>query len=121
MFSDPQSVTVNAVAKSMPRVNTASVGNKTTTDYLSADGLYSLTISQQRNADGRVRTLVKFQQKAVVTNPLDSTNDYDVESWQIVMDRPSFGFTAQQCDYNWAGIKAWLDTTAVTKLFGGET
>jgi len=121
MFADPQTVTVNAVAKVMPRVSTVVNGNKTTTDYLSADGLYGLTISQQRNADGRIRTLVKFTQKAIVTNPLDSTNDYDTQSWQIVDDRPAFGFSTTQIDYNWAGIKAWLDTTANTKLIGGET
>jgi hypothetical protein len=56
-----------------------------------------------------------------VTNPLDSTNDYDTESTQIVIDRPAFGFSATQCDYNWAGLKTYLDTAAITKLFGGES
>jgi hypothetical protein len=121
MFSDPISITVNAVAKSMPRLSTVTAGNKVTTEYGTADGLYSLTISHQRNADGRIRSLVKFTQKATVTNPLDSTNDYDTESTQIVIDRPAFGFSATQCDYNWAGLKTYLDTAAITKLFGGES
>jgi len=117
MLSDPQSVTVNAVAKSMPRVS--STGKSAV--YEAADSLYKLTVSHQITAGNRIRSLVRMDHKAVVTNPLDSTNDYDQQSVQIVFDRPSFGFTSAQLGYDWAGLKAWLDDTMIGKLFGQES
>jgi hypothetical protein len=120
-LADPQVITVNAVAKSMPRIFTSSVGNKTSAEYSIADGTFDLIVSHQTNADGRIRSLIRFQQKAVVQNPLDLTNDYDTMSFQIVCDRPSFGFTQTQMDQLWAGFKAWLDSTMIGKIYGRES
>jgi hypothetical protein len=118
MFSDPQSVTINSVAKSMPRVETN--GNKSI--YKSADGIWTLTLSHQTLGKGRVRTMVRLDQKAIVTNPLDSTDqDYDILTDYHVFDRPEFGFTVTQLQQQVAGLSAWLDGTAVGKLFGLES
>lgn len=115
-FSDPQSVTVNAVAQSMPRVSTA--GTKTT--YRKADGTYSLTISHTESKD-RVRSMARIDQKTVVPDPLTSVNDYETLSFYVVLDRPIYGFSQTQVDQLVAGFKTWLDTTAVGRLYSLES
>lgn len=117
MFSDPQTITVNAVAQVMPRVET----NGKSATYRKADETFTLFISHLATAKDRLRSLVKFTEKAVVTNPLDSSNDYDTCSLQIVLDRPSFGFTSTRVDQLRAGLLAWFDSAACTKFFGGES
>jgi len=117
MFSDPQSVTVNAVAQSMPRVST----NGLSTQYSKADGTFQLKISHQELPGGRIKSMARIDQKAIVTNPLDSTNDYDTLSFWVVIDRPGYGFTSTQTDQLVTGFKTWLDSTAVGKLFGKES
>lgn len=116
MFSDPQSVTINAVAKSMPKIS----AKDTSAVYQGADGLFKLTISHTPSKD-RVRSMVRLDQKAIVTNPLDSTNDYDTLSFYTVIDRPNFGFTTAQVEYIVAGLIAWLSAGNVDKLVGLES
>jgi hypothetical protein len=117
MFSDPISITVNSVAQSLARVSTS--GQQSI--YEKADGTYKLTISHQITGKGRIRSLLKFDHKAVVTNPLDTSNDYDTETFSVVWDRPQFGFTVTDGQNDWAGFKAWLDNTALAKVFGKES
>jgi hypothetical protein len=118
-LSDPISITVNGVAKSLARV---SVGNRQAT-YATADGLFTLLISHQNSGKGnsRIRTLVSFTQKKIVTNPLDSSNDYDTVTINKVYDRPAFGFSNTEVDQLDAGLDSWLDTTINGKLMGGES
>lgn len=116
MFADPQSITVNAVAQSMPRIS--STGTKST--YRKSDGTYQLTISHSES-NNRVRSMARVDNKAIVTNPLDSTNDFDTLSFYVVVDRPVFGFTQTQVDQLIAGFKTWLDSAAITKLFAQES
>jgi hypothetical protein len=117
MFADPQSVTVNAVAKSMPRVE--SDGKKSV--YLSADGTFKMTISHQNVAGGRIRSMVRVDQRAIVADPLTAVNDYELLSFYFVIDRPDVGFSATEVNYLVAGLEGWLDSTAVGKLFGNES
>jgi len=116
-FTDPQSVTVNSVAQSMPRIK--SDGTKTI--YQKSDRSFTLTISHIDSKDGRVRSMARIDQLAVVTNPLDSTNDYDTLSAYLVIDRPGFGFSLAQVQQLVAGLQAYLDSTAVGKLYGHES
>jgi hypothetical protein len=116
MFADPQSITINAVAKSMARY--LSEGLKSV--YQTADETFRLTISHTKSGD-RTRSMVRIDQRAIVTNPLDSTNDYDTLSFYCVLDRPSYGFTQAQIEYLVAGLKTWLDNTALGKLTGSES
>jgi hypothetical protein len=116
MFADPQSVTINSVAKSMPRVET----NGRRTIYRGADGVWTLTISHQE-ANKRVRTMTRLDQIAIVPDPLTSVNDYETLSTYNVIDRPQVGFTTTQVQQQVAGLNAWQDATAVAKLVGGES
>lgn len=117
MFSDPQSVTINSVAQSMPRVETS--GKKTV--YSKADETFKVTISHTPTKD-RVRSMARIDQRAIVTNPLDSTqSDYDTLSFYCVIDRPNYGFTMTQVEQLVTGFQAWLNTAAVDKLYGQES
>lgn len=117
MFADPQSVTINAIAQSMPRVSQ----KDRSAVYMKGDQSYTLTISHTAGSKGHVRSLVRLDQRAVVTNPLDSTNDYDTMSFYVVLDRPTYGFTQVQAEQLVAGFNAWLSTGNVDKLWGQES
>jgi len=116
-FTDPQSVTVNSVAKSMPKIKS----DGTSTDYRSADGLFFMTVSHQLSR-GRIRSLVKITQRAIVPDPLTSVNDYETLIVQMVIDRPEVGFDATTIGYLVTGITAWINTAGVVgKLYGQES
>ena len=117
MFTDPQSVTVNSVAQSMPRVSQ----KERSAVYMKGDQSFTLTISHQSAAKGHIRSIARIDQRAVVTNPLDSTNDYDTLTVYTVIDRPSYGFTTAQIEQLVTGFQAWLSTGNVDKLVGQES
>jgi len=116
MFADPQSVTVNAVAQSMPRVMT----DGTSAIYQKSDETFKLTLSHQKTKS-RIRSMARIDQRAVVADPLTAVNDYETLSFYIVIDRPLVGFTAVQCEQLVTGFKTWLDNTAVDRLYGQES
>lgn len=116
MFADPQVVTVNAVAQSMARVLIS--GQSAT--YQKSDGTFKLTVSHQISKQ-RIRSMVRIDQKAVVPDPLTAVNDFEVLSFYFVIDRPEFGFSSTQVDQLVAGLKTWLDSTAIGKLYGLES
>jgi len=116
MFSDPQSITVSAVAQSMPRVES----NGKQAIYQKADETYKLTISHQK-PKGRIRSMARVDFRAVVADPLTSANDYEVLSLYVVVDRPEVGFTSAQVEALRAGFFAWLDSTAMGKIYGQES
>lgn len=116
MFADPQSVTVNAVAQSMPRVESA--GNSSL--YQKADGTFKLKISHTQTGT-RIRSMARIDQRAIVADPLTSVSDYETLAFYVVVDRPEVGFTSTQVDQLIAGLKTWLDSTAIGKLYGRES
>lgn len=116
MFTDPQSVTVNAVAQSMARV----LISGTSAVYQKADETFKLSISHQKSK-GRIRSMARIDQRAIVPDPLTAVNDYETLSFYFVIDRPEVGFSSTQVDQLIAGLKTWLDTTAIGKLYGQES
>jgi hypothetical protein len=115
-FADPQSVTISGVAKSMPRI----LANGQQTVYKTADGLYQLTISHTPSK-GRVRSMARIDQRAIVPDPLTSANDYETLSFYFVVDRPEVGFTNAQVEALIAGLKTWLDSGAIARVYGTES
>jgi len=116
MFADPQTVTVNAVAKVLARISTSAQS----AIYQNVDETFKLTISHQKSGT-RTRSMVRIDQREVVTNPLDSTNDYDTLSFYCVFDKPEYGFSTAQVEQLIAGLQAWLNGAAVDKLIGKES
>jgi len=115
-FTDPQSVTVNSVAQSMPRVEIKG----TSAIYSKADGSFKLTISHTTTKD-RIRSMVRIDQRAIVADPLTAVNDYETLSYYTVIDRPNYGFTQSQVEQLVAGLNAYLTNAVVDKLFGVES
>lgn len=116
-FADPQTVTVNSVARVMARI----LNDGTSAVYQSADESWKLSISHTTSRNGRTRTQVRFDQRAVVSNPLDSSNDYDTLTYYTVIDRPAYGFSMVQVEQIVAGLNAWLTNATVDKLYGKES
>lgn len=116
-FADPVTVTVNAVAKVMARV--ISSGKSAT--YQLADETFKLTVSHTITKDGRVRSMIRLDQRAIVADPLSTENEYKTLSSYYVIDRPDYGFTLAQVQQHTAGLFAWLDATAIGKIYGQES
>jgi hypothetical protein len=116
MFSDPQVITVNAVAKSMPRIS--SEGQKSI--YRTSDELFKLTLSHVQSGT-RTRSMMRIDQRAIVENPLTSASDYDFLAYYGVLDRPEYGFSLTTIEYHVAAFNAWLTTATVGKIVGGES
>jgi len=116
MFTDPQVVTVNAVAQSMPRISSTG----TSAIYQKSDESYKFTISHNKS-NQRIRSVVRIDYRAVVADPLTAVNDYETLSFYVVLDRPFVGFSQTQCEQLIAGFKTWLDNTAIGKIYGQES
>lgn len=116
MLADPQTVTINAVAKVMPRVEQEGKSAL----YQLADNTFKLKVSHQPAKD-RVRSMVRLDQRLVVPDPLTSVNDFEDAGIYIVLDRPLAGFSLAQLEYMRAGIFALCDATFFAKLYGQES
>lgn len=116
MFSDPQSVTINAVPFSLPRIL---VGNAEAT-YRSADDTVQMRISHQ-DSKGRKRHMVRLDQTKIAADPLTSENSSQKAGVYLVVDEPSFGFTDADLDYVVDALIAWLSSANIAKLLGSES
>lgn len=117
MFSEPITITVNAVAKVMPR--TSNVGQKST--YELADATFNLLIEHMTTKSGRIRSVARFEQRSIVPDPLTSVNDWENMAISVIIDRPLIGFTAAQQDQLLTGFRTWLATATSDKLYGRES
>lgn len=114
-FADPQSVTVNAVAKSLPR--TGSSLNEGS--FVASDREYSLTIKHSYGS--RMRHLAQLKRDAIVSNPLVPDQNYAVTSHaHIVIDAPRNGLSATEIGYIANAIVAWATPANIAKLVSGE-
>lgn len=116
-FADPQTITVNGVAKTLARIEVKGLASV----YQTADGLFKFTISHQRTGSGsnvRIRSMIRVDHKAIVPDPLTAVNDYETISTYTVIDRPEVGFTSLEVGYDAAALFAWADSTAIGKVFG---
>lgn len=121
MLADPQSITVNAIAKSMPRISN---NNGFTSFYQNADQTFSLGIRHRevtRDKKKRIVSLASFTQRKVVADPLTAVNDFETLTESFQIDRPLVGFTATETDQQAQGFFDWANTAMITKLFGQES
>ncbi len=117
MFSDPQSVTVNAVAQVMPRQGTAAPDRIGT--FASADGNFTFDIRQNKTAN-RFRREVRLTQRKVAADPITALNKEVSTSVMLVVDEPRVGFSDTELGYLTAALTTWFGTTQRDKLLGGE-
>jgi len=117
MFSEPQTVTINAVAKSLPRVG---LGTYDGTFESSTDGL---KLRVTHNFGKRIRRTVRLDSRDITADPfLDGTNRPVSMSAYLVIDVPTMGYTPTQISQNVQGLIDWLDTPAnLSKVLGSES
>lgn len=119
MFADPQSVTVNAVAVSLPRVGSSLNSGRFQKD----DGTYSLTVSHATGK--RNQHKVRLDVNKIVTDPFASDRNLPVSaSVFLTLDMPPAGFTNAELVTYLVALADWLKAStnsASTKLVGGES
>lgn len=115
MLADPQSVTVNAVAISLPKTGAGTTQNV----YTSSDGNTSMTTKQNLTAK-RFRREVRLSQKKIAEDPISTQNAELGMSVYLVIDEPRSGFTDTEIGYVIDALKAWLTSTNYNKVLGGE-
>lgn len=107
-FTDPQSVTINAVAQSLARVSTAPFE----ATYQKDDRTVTLKIRHTVTAK-RLRTNIRLEQTKIATDPLvTTTNNYYTSSVSLTIDRPTAGFSNTEIKYLTDAIALWLTTSS---------
>lgn len=119
MLADPQTVTINAVANSLPAV---ARGIDTST-YTKDDGNVKLGVSHQHGK--RSRSTVRLDFRKIAADPLISAQsiEYGMSAY-LVIDTPRTGFTLLEKKQIVDGLTAWLTASSganTSKVLGGES
>lgn len=117
MLSDPQSITIDGTATSLPRVLTGT-----------REGLFespNLSLSVETTAkNGRVRTVARMQAEKITTDPLVATTNVLVsDSVAITINRPLNGFSDDDIVKQVTGFIGWLTASTnanLKKIVAGE-
>lgn len=119
MFSDPQSVTINSVANSLPRTSSGTNSGVFTKD----DGLVKLSISHTLGR--RNRRVVKLDHAKIAADPLlAGVNVKASMTVHLVVDSPETGYTLAEAKQIVDALTGYLTASSganVTKILGGES
>lgn len=115
MLADPQSVTINAVAVSLPRTQMGPTQNT----YTSTDGNTALVTKQNTTKD-RFRREVRLSSKKIAADPISSLNRELGASVYLVIDEPRAGFSDTELGYLIDALKGWLTSSNYNKVLGAE-
>lgn len=117
-FSDPQSITVNAVAQSMPRT-----GSGINQGLFSKDDATAI-LSVSHTYGKRTRRAMKFTMSKIAADPLISANNIKYSSSiTLVVDAPITGYTVAELKQIADGFVAYLSASSgakITQFLGGE-
>lgn len=117
-FADPQSITINAVAVSLPRISSG-VNSGT---FSAADGLTSLSVSHAYGK--RTRRVIRVGVSKVSPDPLLPAQNVKLSSSvSLVVDAPVAGYTNTELKQVIDGFIAALSASSgakITQLLGGE-
>lgn len=117
-FSDPQSVTINAVAVPLPR--TGSGPSQGT--FTSSDGAVKMTVSHAYGR--RNRRTIRIDHSKIAADPLQpAVNGRYSMSTYIVSDTPLVGYSNTEVKQVIDALTAYLTASSgarVTQLLGGE-
>ncbi|DAD51139.1 coat protein [ssRNA phage SRR7976310_13] len=118
-FADPQSVTINAVAQTLPRVSSGD--NKGA--FRKDDSTVELVV--QHAYGKRVRRVIRLNHNKVAVDPL--VPSYNVPysmSVSLVVDAPVVGYTVAEQKQIVDAVTAYLTASSgarTTQLLGGES
>lgn len=118
MFSDPQSVTYNTVAKSLVAIG----GNEDSRQYRLNDSgtIYDLTIGHQFKP-ARTRVFARLQRTASSADPLvPAQNILASATVTFTMDFPNVGFTPTDNQKLGEALVDWLSDATLLKMINGE-
>lgn len=117
-LADPQSVTINSVAVSLPRTSSAANSGV----FTSNDGNVKMTVSHQYGK--RNRHLLRIDHRKIAPDPLISAqNIVHSMSFYVVADVPETGYTVAEAKQVIDGFVAALNASSgalFTKMLGGE-
>lgn len=117
-FSDPQSLTINSVATSLPRVAFGTNSGA----FSTADGTTKLTISHQNGK--RNRHVVRVDANKIAADPFAANVNTKVSmSAYVVVDVPSSGYSQAEQKQIVDALTAYLTASTganVTRVLGGE-
>jgi hypothetical protein len=117
-FADPQSVTINAVAQTLPRVSSGIDSGSFQKD----DASVKLTVSSTYGR--RNRRTIRLDHRKIAADPLmPSTNTLYTMSCYIVIDVPPVGYTVAEQKQIVDGLTGYATASSgarVTQILGGE-
>lgn len=117
MFADPQSITVNAVAKTLPAVSRAADSSV----YQMDTGDYRLTIQKTRSGN-RKRFAVRIDARKIAPDPLTASNNVEYTSTCILtFNMPFVGYTNVEMKDIGLALTGWATSTNLLKVLGEET
>lgn len=121
VFSDPQTLTINAVANTLPRTGTGATSGTFTKD----DGNVVLTISHQKTGKNRVRSTVRVDYRELTADPITAGHSllYTTAAY-LVVDRGDGEFSNAKVKQIVDALTAYLTAGSganVTKLLGKES
>ena len=119
MLADPQSVTINAVANSLPAI----ARGTNTSKYQKDDGNVALSIAHSYGK--RTRRTCRLDFSKVAADPLISSQNikYSMSAY-LVIDTPVTGFTVAEAKQIVDALTGYLTATSgakVTNILGGES
>jgi hypothetical protein len=114
-FSDPQTITVNTVEKTLNSVQP----EKNKTIYSTDDESFKLTLSHQETKT-RTRRLARIDQRKVAADPLTSVNEYKSLGVYIVLDEPEYGFSDDEINYVVQALTGWATSANIAKLCASQ-
>lgn len=117
-FADPQSVTINAVAVSLPRTGSRDNAGS----FSSSDANTKLLVSHAYGK--RIRRVARIDSRKVAADPLfPAQNTPYSMSFYVVADVPTTGYSVTEQKQIIDGFLAWLTASSgakITQLLGGE-
>lgn len=116
-FADPQSITINAVANSLPRTSGDPQGI-----FTKDDGTLRLTVSHQL-VKNRNKRMLRVDHSKIAPDVFTSDNiRHNFGVW-IAVDTPAEGYTIAEQKQIVDGLLAYLSASSgakITQLLGGE-
>lgn len=118
MLADPQSVTVNAIAISLPRTGVTAL----LSDYTSADGITTLRIQQNVTGTSK-RTSATLRTAKIAADPISGLNSRKTAAISVTITQPIDGFTVTELKDQVVGLLTALTASSAamtTKILAGE-
>ncbi len=117
-YSDPQTITVNAIARTLPRF----LSGTTTGTFISADTISQLTIDPSGTRTRRSNK-ASFRENVSVVDASTGLTRTESHSITFISNRPLLGVSDTVAEQLAAGLITWLTASSnanLKKLLAGE-